>query len=112
MYKDICNVYAKKLRKLKSYYKNGFMKISLAMIMNEPPVVYFVFDELLDRLKNLSSSEECKYDKIYMVLNNVICIINKSFELEKTIKIEEYDLIKKCSRLLAENRICTEDIRI
>lgn len=108
-WKTICEIYGKKLGKIMSYRQKGFEKIGLIIISSDNLIP--IKKETMEKsMKAISEKFHEKYDFVFLVASETFYEFNGYGNLTGYKRIEEMDLLKKCARLLAEQKIEIESI--
>lgn len=108
-WKTICEIYGKKMDKIMSYRQKGFEKIGLIIIYSDSLIP--VKKETMEKsMKDISKKFKEQYDFVFLVASETFFEFDGYGNLTGYKRIEEMDLLKKCARLLAEQKIKIESI--
>lgn len=92
-----------------SYRQKGFEKIGLIIISSDNLIP--IKKETMEKsMKAISEKFHEKYDFVFLVASETFYEFNGYGNLTGYKRIEEMDLLKKCARLLAEQKIEIESI--
>ena len=108
-YKTICEIYGKKMDKIMSYRQKGFEKIGLIIIYSDS-LIPVKKETMEENMKYISEKFKEKYDFVFLVASETFFEFDDYGNLIGCKRIEEMDLLKKCARLLAEQKIGIESI--
>lgn len=108
-WKTICEIYGKKMDKIMSYRQKGFAKIGLIIIYSDS-LIPVKKETMETSMKDISEKFKEKYDFVFLVASEAFFELDGYGNLTGYKRIEEMDLLKKCARLLAEQKIKIESI--
>lgn len=108
-WKTICEIYGKKMDKIMSYRQKGFEKIGLIIIYSDS-LIPVKKETMEESMKGISKKFKEKYDFVFLVASETFFEFDGYGNLTGYKRIEEMDLLKKCARLLAEQKIKIESI--